>query len=208
MTSLLIINSSLHGEAGNSSVLTQRFAEAVAVDDGINVGKRDVTDALGHLSAEEMGAWMTPAEERTDSQAALAQVSDDLIAEVQAADVIVLGVPMYNFGVPSNLKAWIDRVARAGITFKYSETGPVGLLKGKQVVVLAARGGAYAGTPMDTQTDYLKNFFAFLGLTDVSFVYAEGLAMGDESKAASLASAFAEIDAHATALLQSKRSAA
>jgi FMN-dependent NADH-azoreductase len=122
---------------------------------------------------------MTDPAERSEAQAALAKVSDTYVAQVQAADTIVLGVPMYNFGVPSALKAWIDRIARAGVTFKYTDTGPVGLLSDKKIIVAAARGGMYAGTPADTQTPYLTSFFNFLGLTDIEFVYAEGLAMGD-----------------------------
>lgn len=108
-------------------------------------------------------------------------LSDQLIAELQTADSIVLGMPMYNFGVPSTFKAWIDRVARAGITFNYTQQGPVGLLTGKKVYTLAARGGMYAGSPKDSQSQYLKNVFAFLGMTDVEFIYAEGLAMGTDS---------------------------
>jgi FMN-dependent NADH-azoreductase len=96
---------------------------------------------------------------------------------------------MYNFGVPSMLKAYFDHVARAGVTFRYTEKGPVGLLTGKKVYVFATRGGYYAGTPLDTQTAYVRDFLAFLGITDVEFVYAEGLAISEASKTASLAKA-------------------
>jgi FMN-dependent NADH-azoreductase len=120
--------------------------------------------------------------------------SDALIAELQEADVIVIGLPMYNFGVPSQLKAYFDHVARAGITFSYSEKGPVGRLTGKKVYVFAARGGLYSGTRLDTQTGYVRDFLAFLGMTDVQFVYAEGLAVSPKSKEAGLASAAAEIE--------------
>ena len=101
----------------------------------------------------------------------------DLIAELNDNELIVIGMPMYNFGIPSTFKAWIDRIARAGITFKYTEQGAVGLIKDKKVVVLAARGGVYQGTDMDTQTKYLKDVLGFVGMTDVNFIYAEGLAM-------------------------------
>src|SRR5690606_22026455 len=114
---------------------------------------------------------------RTPEQQTLAATADAAIAELQAADVLVLGVPMYNFGIPSTLKAWIDSIARAGTTFRYTANGPEGLLKGKQAYVLAARGGAYQGTPADTQTPYLKTFLGFVGITDVTFVYAEKLNM-------------------------------
>ena len=114
--------------------------------------------------------------------------------------MLVIGMPMYNFGVPSTFKAWVDRLARAGVTFKYTENGPVGLLADKKVVVLAARGGQYVGTAKDTQTTYLKDFFAFVGLTDVEFVYAEGLAMGEESFNGAMDAATAQIRALAAGL--------
>lgn len=115
-------------------------------------------------------------------------------AEVQAADVLVLGVPMYNFGVPAQLKNWIDAIARARVTFTYTDKGPVGLLTGKKVYVALTRGGQYRNTPADTQVPYLKTVLAFLGMTDVQFVYAEGLAMGAQAEQDALASAHAQID--------------
>jgi FMN-dependent NADH-azoreductase len=178
MKNVLIVDSSLHGAAGNSSQLTAHVKSLLE-------GKAQIThidlsqDDNAHLTGAEMGTWMTDPAERSEAQAALAKVSDTYVAQVQAADTIVLGVPMYNFGVPSALKAWIDRIARAGVTFKYTDTGPVGLLSDKKIIVAAARGGMYAGTPADTQTPYLTSFFNFLGLTDIEFVYAEGLVMGD-----------------------------
>ncbi len=121
-------------------------------------------------------------------------LDDELIAQIQAADVVVLGVPMYNFGVPVQLKNWIDAISRAGVTFRYAENGPEGLLKGKKVYVALARGGLYRNTPADTQVPYLKMVFTFLGLDDVHFVYAEGLAMGDEAQGKGIASAYAQIE--------------
>jgi FMN-dependent NADH-azoreductase len=115
--------------------------------------------------------------------------SDGLIGELKRADTIVLGLPMFNFGVPSMLKAYFDHIARAGETFGYTEKGPVGFLTGKKAYVFAARGGNYVGTMMDTQTAYVRQFLAFLGITDVEFVYAEGLAMGEPVKEKALASA-------------------
>ena len=109
-----------------------------------------------------------------------------LISEVVDADVIVMGVPMYNFGVPSVLKAYFDHIARAGITFRYTASGPVGLLEDRPVYILAARGGLYAGTPNDSQTPFIRSFLGFIGLKDVHFVYAEGLNMGDDKKENSL----------------------
>lgn len=178
MKKVLVLNSSLNGEQGNSTKLSQQFVEQLANNQQISVTTRDLSDnAIAHLTQTEMAAWMTDANERSDEQKTLAAISDDLIAELNDNDLIVIGMPMYNFGIPSTFKAWIDRIARAGITFKYTEQGPVGLITDKKVVVLAARGGMYQGTEMDTQTKYLKDVLGFVGMTDVNFIYAEGLAM-------------------------------
>lgn len=142
-----------------------------------------------------LGALFTPAEQRTPEQAARAGLDDALIAEVQAADVLVLGVPMYNFGVPAQLKNWIDAIARVGVTFRYTENGAEGLLKDKTVYVALARGGRYRGTPADTQVPYLRTVLGFLGMTDVHFVYAEGLNMGPEAAQQGFAEAEADLDA-------------
>ncbi|MBX3626588.1 MAG: FMN-dependent NADH-azoreductase [Rhizobacter sp.] len=150
---------------------------------------------LPALDEAALGALFTPAEQRTPAQAARVAQDDALIAEVQAADVLVLGVPMYNFGVPAALKNWIDAIARAGVTFKYTDKGPIGLLTGKKVYVALARGGLYRDTPADSQVPYLKSVLGFLGMTDVTFFYAEGLAMGPEAEKKALASAAAQIDA-------------
>lgn len=189
MKNVLLINSSLNGENGNSHQLSEQFIAELTQKTDTSVTRRDLAaNPLTHLTQAEMGAWMTAPTERSDEQNKLAAISDELVAELQNNELIVLGVPMYNFGIPSTLKAWIDRVARAGITFKYTETGPVGLVENTKVVILAARGGMYLGTDMDTQTKYLKDFFAFLGMTDVDFIYSEGLSMPDaeESKGAAI----------------------
>jgi FMN-dependent NADH-azoreductase len=117
-----------------------------------------------------------------------------LIAEIQAADVVVLGVPMYNFGVSAQLKNWIDAISRAGVTFRYTEKGPEGLLTGKRVYVALTRGGRYRNTPADSQVPYLTTVLGFLGMTDVRFVYAEGLAMGADAERDAIAAAYAEIE--------------
>src|SRR4029078_8091628 len=134
-------------------------------------------------------AFLAKPEERSPGQRAAADYSQGLIDELRGADVIALGLPMYNFGVPSTLKAYFDHVARAGLTFRYTANGPEGLLKGKKAYVFATRGGLYAGTPRDTETAYVRDFLAFLGITDVEFVYAEGLAMGEAPKQEALAKA-------------------
>jgi FMN-dependent NADH-azoreductase len=146
------------------------------------------------LDEAALGALFTPAEARTPEQAARVALDDALIAEIQAADVVVLGVPMYNFGVTAQLKNWIDAIARARVTFQYTEKGPVGLLTGKTVYAVLSRGGMHRGTERDSQVPYLKSVLGFLGMTDVRFVFAEGLAMGPEAEAQALASARAEIE--------------
>ena len=138
--------------------------------------------SMGGLVGGTYAAGLSPAEQRTPEQQALVAESDALIDELQSADVIALGLPLYNFGIPSTLKAYFDHIARAGVTFSYTASGPEGLVKGKRVVVFAARGGLYQGQPHDTQTPYVRNFLGFLGMTDVQFVYAEGLAMGPEAE--------------------------
>lgn len=181
MKKVLAIFSSLNGSQGNSSKLANEYLSKIENDGSVHINRVDVASlALPHLTGEEMQAWMTETSERNESQQALAKVSDDIVEAVKAADEIVLAVPMYNFGIPSSLKAYFDRIARAGITFKYTETGPVGLLENKSATVFAARGGVYAGSDFDTQTPYLKHFLNFVGISDVKFVYAEGLNMGEE----------------------------
>jgi FMN-dependent NADH-azoreductase len=157
--------------------------------------KRDLAgEPVPHLTAERFGAFITKPEERSAAQQAVAAYSDALIDELKRADVIVLGLPMYNFGLPSMLKAYFDHIARAGVTFRYTEKGPVGLLTGKKAYIFAARGGLYQGTPLDTQTGYVRDFLRFLGIADVEFVYAEGLAISPESKGKSVAAAEAAIE--------------
>jgi FMN-dependent NADH-azoreductase len=196
MTTLLQINASLNNDNGQSSQLANQFVAAFhkrRPEAKIVVRNVAAADPVPHLDSERFGAFVTKPEERSDAQRVVVAYSDILINELKAADVIVLGLPMYNFGVPSQLKAYFDHIARAGVTFKYTEKGPAGLLTGKKVYVFAARGGLYAGTPMDTQTSYVRDFLRFLGMADVEFVYAEGLAISAESREAGLAKAVAEI---------------
>lgn len=178
MKNVLLINTSINHDAGNSYILSNEFVDRLASKFELTVTHRDlVKEPLEHLKQTEMLAWMTPEGQRNDEQKSLAHLSDNLIKEVQQSELIVIGLPMYNFGVPSQFKAWMDRIARAGVTFKYTEQGPVGLLANKKVIVIAARGGIYAGTDNDSQTTHVKSFFALLGITDVEFIYAEGLNM-------------------------------
>jgi FMN-dependent NADH-azoreductase len=196
MTTLLQINASINSDNGQSSQLANQFVAAFhkrRPEAKIVVRHVAAAEPVPHLNAERFGAFITKQEERSAAQHAVVAYSDILINELKQADVIVLGLPMYNFGVPSQLKAYFDHIARVGATFKYTEKGPEGLLTGKKAYVFAARGGVYAGTSMDTQTSYVRNFLRFVGITDVEFVYAEGLAISPEHREACLANAIAEI---------------
>lgn len=191
---ILQINASARGEAANSTrVANTVVARLRAATPSATLSVRDL-GATPHPVLDEaaLGALFVPAAQRTPAQAARVALDDALIAEIQAADAIVLGVPMYNFGVPVQLKNWIDAIARNGVTFRYTDQGPEGLLKGKTVYVALARGGSYRGTEADSQVPYLKTVLGFLGMRDVHFIYAEGLAMGEEAVARGFAQA--EID--------------
>jgi FMN-dependent NADH-azoreductase len=191
MKTLLQIQTSIFSDGGESSQLARKFvSEWRKANASGKVIVRDIgREPVPHLTAERFQSFLAKPEERTAEQRAVAGYSDELIDELRQADVIVLGLPMYNFGVPSSLKAYFDHIARSGVTFRYSEKGPEGLLTGKKAYVFAARGGLYAGTPLDTQTSYVRDFLRFLGIDDVEFVYAEGLAMGEASKTQALENA-------------------
>ena len=211
MKTLLQIQSSIFSNGGQSSQLAERFIAAWrASNPGGKVIVRDLaTEPVPHLDAARFGAFLAKPGERTSTQQAVVDYSDTLIDELKRADVVALGLPMYNFGLPSTLKAYFDHIGRAGVTFKYTEKGPVGLLTGKKVYVFAARGGLYAGTPNDTQTPFIRTFLSFIGMDDIEFVYAEGLAISEASKQQGLDRARARIDALAEpAQLESELAAA
>jgi len=194
---ILQINASARRQDSNSTrVANNIVARLQAANTGANLTLRDL-GATPHPALDEaaLGALFTPAEQRSPEQATRVALDDALIAEIQAHDVIVLGVPMYNFGIPVQLKSWLDAIARSGVTFRYTANGPEGLLTGKTVYVALARGGLYRDTANDSQVPYLKTILSFLGLTDVHFIYAEGLAMGPE--AVEKAFAQAELDLNA-----------
>jgi FMN-dependent NADH-azoreductase len=198
MTTLLQIKASISHDQGLSSQLANNFVAAYRrshPDAKVLVREVASAEPVPHLNGERFGAFIAKPEERSDAQHAVIAYSDALIDELKRADIVVIGLPMYNFGVPSQLKAYFDHIARGGVTFKYTAAGPVGLLTGKKVYVFAARGGLYAGSALDTQTGYVRDFLAFLGMRDVQFVYAEGLAVSPESREAGLAKAAAEIAA-------------
>ncbi len=196
MKTLLQIQSSIFSNGGQSSQLAERFAAAWRKSNpGGTIIVRDLAkEPVPHLDAARFGAFLAKPGERSPEQQAAVRYSDQLIDELKRADVIVVGLPMYNFGVPSTLKAYFDHIARAGVTFRYTDKGPLGVMTGKKVYVFSARGGLYAGTPRDTETRYVGDFFAFLGMTDIEFVHAEGLAISETSRQQSIAQAHAKID--------------
>lgn len=191
MTTILQINSAARSQGAQSTLLADELtAKLQQSNPGAKVVVRDLlADALPQLDESVLGAFFTPADQRSAEQNAIVAKSDALIAELRAADIVVIGAPLYNFGVSSQLKSYFDWIARAGVTFRYTENGPVGLIEGKKVYVVSARGGKYAGTPNDSQTPFLRSFLGFLGMTDVTFIFAEGLNLGPDAQSAGLASA-------------------
>lgn len=182
MSKVLVIESSARQQGSISRQLTDEFIvqwQAAHPTDQVTV--RDLAvEQVPHLDINLLGGWMTPAEQQTDAEKAALARSNTLTDELLAADVLVLAAPMYNFAIPSTLKAWLDHVLRAGVTFKYTDTGPQGLLTGKRAYVLTARGGIYAGSSMDHQEPYLRQALGFIGIHEVSFIHAEGLNLGGE----------------------------
>lgn len=194
---VLQLNASARREGANSTRLANAVVERLlATHPEAQVTLRDLA-VTPHPMLDEtaLGALFTPADARTLEQAARVALDDALIAEVLAHDVLVLGVPMYNFGIPAQLKNWIDAIARVGTTFRYTETGPEGLIRGKKVYLALARGGRYRDTEKDAQVPYLRNVLGFLGMTDLNFIYAEGLNMGPDAAAQGFAQAEADLEA-------------
>lgn len=187
---ILLIKSSLFGDDGQSSRLANEFvATLLERNPGAQLVVRDlVRHPVPHLDAARFRALSAKAPATPEERAARA-LSDELVDELRRADVLVVGLPMYNFGVPSQLKAWYDHVARAGVTFRYTESGPQGLLAGKKATLFVARGGEYAAAGQDWQAQFMRVILGFIGITEIEVVLAEGLAMGEEKRSASLAAA-------------------
>ena len=200
MQTVLVINSSANGDASVSGGLAARFVDRLRESEpGLHVVLRDVgVNPVPHLTAETVAAIKgTPTSE---AEVAARSLSDGLIAELQIADLIVIASPMYNFGMSSTLKAWFDHVLRAGVTFRYTESGPKGLLKGKKAVVIESRGGLYSEGPaaaMNAQESHIQTLLGFAGIDDVTFVRAERLAFGLEAAEASIEAAIAQLDGFA-----------
>jgi len=194
---ILQINSSARSTGSESTRMADAIvAKLAAANAGATVTRRDLAkDPHPVLDETALQALFTPADQRTTEQAARVALDDALIAQVQAADVIVIGAPMYNFGITVQLKGWFDAIARAGVTFKYTATGPVGLLQNKKVYVALSRGGLHRNGPTDTQLPHLKTFLNFIGLSDVQFIYAEGMGMGPDAVAKAQAEADEQINA-------------
>jgi FMN-dependent NADH-azoreductase len=198
MTKVLIIDSAATGDASVSRKLTAELAERLAQrDPTVRIVRRDIgASPVPHLTAETVGAIRGAPADTDTARDALA-LSDALIAEVKEADLIVIGAPMYNFGMSSTLKTWFDHVLRAGITFRYTAEGPEGLVKDKKAVVVETRAGFYSEGPaavMDNQEPHIRTLLGFMGVTDVTFVRAEKLAFGPEAASAAIAEAVERLD--------------
>lgn len=185
---LLHIDSSARLSGSTSRELTARIVEKL----GGEVIRRDLSTPLPLIDETWVSSNFTPAEKRTEAQSAALSLSDTLIEEIRAADVLVIGVPIYNFGVPTTLKAWVDQVARAGVTFRYTENGPEGLLHGKRAILAVASGGTEAGSDIDFASRYMRHVLGFIGITDVQIVTADQMMVDAD---AAVAKATAQIDA-------------
>jgi len=193
---VLHLDSSILGDASASRLLTRSVVDGLrAAERDVNVVHRDLGSApIAHLTPEVLATRGTPAEVLNAVQARESRVDADLLKELEWADTLVIGAPLYNFTIPTGLKAWIDRVTVAGQTFRYTAKGPEGLLRGKRAIVVATSGGAHDGSPVDTMhVGYLETLLGFVGITDVEVVRAEGLGMGPEVRAQAMASAQARI---------------
>lgn len=197
MSNILVLNSSASGADSVTRLLVDdAIAQFRRLNPAAKVVSRDLAaNPVPHLSPDGIAGVRSPTA-TTPAEIAARDLSDTLIGELRAADTIVIGAPMYNFGLPSTLKTWFDHVLRAGETFSYSEAGPKGLLEGKKVIVIEARGGLYSEGPaqsLDFQEPYLRQLLGFIGLTEVTFVRAEKIGYGPEARDAAIAGARAEL---------------
>lgn len=186
MKTLLHVKSSLFGDQGQSAQLAGSFISRWTQENAdSSVIERDLAaDPVPHLDAFRMGALNTPEADRSAEQQAVVALADQLLAEVKSADVIVIGLPMYNFSVPSQLKSWFDHLARAGVTFQYTQSGVEGLIEDRPVYLISTRGGVYGDEGSNMQISYVKQLLSFMGLNNQQLVVAEGLAMDDHRDSA------------------------
>ena len=201
MSTLLHIDSSARLNGSITRQLSAAYVEQwQAKNQGGKVVQRDLaTSDIPHISEALLGAYFTPADQRSAEQQSIIALSDKLVDELLAADTLVIGIPMYNFAPPSAFKAWIDHVCRAGRTFSYTDKGPVGLVTGKRAIVILSRGGVYSEGPaqaLDFQGTYIRSVLGFIGITDVELVIAEGVAMGEEKSKQAIAQAQEQISAN------------
>jgi FMN-dependent NADH-azoreductase len=177
MTNILRIDSSARRTGSISRDLSDRILARMP---DAQVTVRDLADGMELIDENWIGANFTPKDERSPEQQELLAVSDTLVSEIQNADILLIGLPIYNFGIPAALKAWVDQVARAGVTFKYSDTGPVGLLESKRAIVTVASGGTEVGSDIDFATGYIRHVLSFIGITEVDFVSADQMMIDPE----------------------------
>lgn len=193
MTHILRIETSIKGEASVSRKLTDRLLDRlIAAHPGVEVTERDLSQGVPAIDGAWIGAIFTPADQRTPDQAKIAAYSDMLLDEVKAADLLVIALPVYNFGVPAQLKSWIDHLARKGETFTYTDKGPEGLLKNKRAIVAMSSDGTKIGAPIDFASGYVRHMLGFFGITDVEFVAADAMVFDPEE---TLKKAEAQVDA-------------
>ena len=185
---VLHIDASARLAGSTSRDLSARIVEKM----GGNIIRRDLKNGIPQIDETWVSANFTPVEDRTDDQTAALALSDTLIQEIKAAEVLVIGAPIYNFAVPASLKAWVDQIARAGVTFKYTENGPQGLLEGKRAIIVLTSGGTAIGSEIDFASGYMRHIMGFIGITDVEFVTADQMIMDGEG---ALSKASAQIEA-------------
>ena len=185
---LLRVDSSGRYEGSSTRALTDSLIEALASGNtAVDVTQRDLAKGMPHVDESWIQANFTDAEERSDEQMERLQFSDNLVAEIQTADVVVIGVPIYNFGVPAKLKAWVDMIARARLTFRYTANGPEGLMKGKKAYLVVASGGVAVDSELDFATPYMRQALRFIGITDIEVIGAEQqMSRGEETVASAL----------------------
>lgn len=181
---ILRLDASARKTGSVSRQLTDRFIDQLAERRDVHVNIRDLSETLPLINEDWIGANFTPENDRSEEQRAHLDLSDQLVGEIEAADLLVIGTPIYNFSVPAALKAWIDLIARAGKTFRYTESGPIGLLENKRAVILLASGGTGVGSEIDFATPYLKHVLGFVGIKDVHVIAADQLMMAGEDKIA------------------------